>query len=91
MEIRNAAVDKFLYFAWQVKCADHFYGEDCSTHCVYIQEVNVKLTSMNVLALYVKTVGHVLMVSILMSAIVLLGMLENGAIWRSVNVRPCLV
>ena len=31
---KSAASEKLLYFAWQVKCADHFFGEDCSTHCV---------------------------------------------------------
>jgi hypothetical protein len=26
--------NKLFHFAWQVTCADNFYGDDCSTHCV---------------------------------------------------------
>jgi hypothetical protein len=26
--------NKLFHFAWQVTCADNFYGDDCSTHCI---------------------------------------------------------
>jgi hypothetical protein len=56
-----------------------------------LQDNIVKPTLMNVMGSRVKTMEHALMVSILTSAAVHLGMQDNCAILRSVNVHPYLV